>query len=187
MRKIIVTEFITLDGVVEAPGGGETGHPNRGWQTEYRHPEAGKYKMDEINSVSALLLGRNTYDAFVKYWPHETGAFADPINRNPKYIVSKTLQKTDWNNSHILRDVAKDVTALKNTEGGDILVYGSATLVKELLHHNLVDELRLLLHPVSVGGGIKLFDDNFELNKFKLKHSHAYDNGVLLLEYVPAI
>lgn len=95
------------------------------------------------------------------------------------------MQNVIWNNSHILRDVAKDVAALKNTEGGNILVYGSGTLVKALLQHDLVDELRLMLHPVSVGGGLSIFDDNRALKNFQLKHSKALDNGVLLLEYLP--
>jgi dihydrofolate reductase len=186
MRKIIVTEFITLDGVVESPGGNETPHPHGGWQFKYNHPETGQYKVDELASVDALMLGRMTYDVFVGYWPYQTGGgFADRINRLPKYIVSRSLQKTDWNNSHILRDVAKDVAALKKTEGGDILVYGSATLVKALLHHDLIDELRLMLFPVSIGGGLRLFDDNQELKKFELKHSRTIDNGVLILEYRP--
>src|SRR5476651_2144473 len=102
-----------------------------------------------------------------------------------KYVVSRSLQKVEWNNSHILRDVDKDVAALKKTDGGDILVYGSATLVKALLHHNLIDELRLMLFPISVGGGLRLFDDQLELKKFGLKHSRALDNGVLILEYQP--
>jgi len=186
MRKIIVTEFITLDGVIEAPGGNETPHPHGGWQTKYHNPETGKYKVEELASVDTLLLGRKTFDVFAGYWPTQSGAgFADPINKYPKYVVSRSLQKTEWNNSHILRDVAKDVAALKKTDGGDILVYGSATLAKALLHHDLVDELHLLLYPVSVGGGVRLFDDNLELKKFGLKHSHAFDNGVLLLEYRP--
>ena len=103
----------------------------------------------------------------------------------PKYVVSRSLQKVEWNNSHILRDVAGDVAALKKTDGGDILVYGSATLVKALLHHDLIDELRLMVHPVSIGGGLRLFDDNRELKKFELKRSRVVDNGVLLLEYQP--
>jgi len=186
MRKIIVTEFITLDGVIEAPGGNETDHPHGGWQFNNRSAETGQYKVEELASVDALLLGKNTYEAFAGYWPTQTGAgFADPINRYPKYVVSTSLQKTAWNNSHILRDVAKDVAALKNTDGGNILVYGSGTLVKALLHHDLVDELHLLLYPVSVGGGLKIFDDNRELNKFTLKYSRAADNGVLILEYEP--
>jgi dihydrofolate reductase len=186
MRKIIVTEFITLDGVIEAPGGNETPHPHGGWQTKYGSPEIGQYKMDELASVDTLLLGRNTYETFAAYWPNETGAgFADPINRMPKYAVSKNLQQTEWTNSHILRDVAKDVAALKKSDGGDILVYGSGTLVKALLHHDLIDEIRLLLYPVSVGGGLRLFDDNRELKKFALRHCRAVDNGVIILEYLP--
>jgi dihydrofolate reductase len=186
MRKIIVTEFITLDGVIEAPGGDETSHPNGGWQREYMQPETGQYKVDELASVDALLLGRITYDQFAGYWPKQSDeGFGKPINRMPKYVVSRSLQKAEWNNSQILRDVAKDVAALKKTDGGNILVYGSATLVKALLHYDLVDELRLLLYPVTVGGGVRLFDDGRELKKFELKQSRATDKGVILLEYRP--
>jgi dihydrofolate reductase len=186
MRKIIVTEFITLDGVIEAPGGNETPHPHGGWQSKYGSPETGKYKVDELASVDALLLGRTTFEVFAGYWPTQTGGgFADPINRMPKYVVSKSLQKAEWNNSHILRDVASDVAALKKTNGGNILVYGSGTLVKALLHHDLIDELRLMVFPVSIGGGLRIFDDNRELKKFVLKHSRATENGVLILEYQP--
>jgi dihydrofolate reductase len=186
MRKIIVTEFITLDGVIEAPGGNETPHPHGGWQTQYRSPEAGKYKMDELAGVDALLLGKITYTTFAAYWPGQAGKeFADPINKMPKYVVSSSLQKVDWNNSHILRDVAKDVAALKKSDGGDILVYGSATLVKALLHHDLIDELRLMVYPLSIGGGLRLFDDSRELKKFTLKHSRVTENGILILEYLP--
>lgn len=185
MRKIIVTEFITLDGVIESPGGNETPHPHAGWQFKYDSPEAGKYKVDELSSVDGLLLGKTTFETFAAYWPTQTGVFADPINRMPKYVVSRSLQKVDWNNSHILQDVAKDVAALKKSDGGDILVYGSATLVKALLHHDLIDELRLMVFPLSIGGGLRLFDDNRELKKFELKHSRTTDNGILILEYQP--
>ena len=186
MRKILVTEFITLDGVIEAPGGNETPHPHGGWQTKYSSPEIGKYKIDELSSVDTLLLGKITYEGFAAYWPGQTGeAFADPINRMPKYVVSRSLQNVKWNNSHILRDVAGDVAALKKSDGGDILVYGSATLVKALLLHDLIDEFRLMVYPLSIGGGLRLFDDNLELKKFGLKHSHTIDNGVLILEYQP--
>ena len=123
--------------------------------------------MDELSRVDALLLGKTTYEVFAAYWPGQTGdGFVNPINRMPKYVVSRSLQKAEWNNSHILRDVAKDVAALKNTDGGDILVYGSGTLVKALLHHDLIDELRLMVYPLSIGGGLRLFDDNRELKKF---------------------
>jgi dihydrofolate reductase len=186
MRKIIVTEFITLDGVIEAPGGNETPHPHGGWQFKYSSPETGKYKVDELASVDTLLLGKTTFEGFAAYWPGQTGAaFADPINQMPKYVVSGSLQKANWNNSHILRDVAKDVAALKKSDGGDILVYGSATLIKALLHQDLVDELRLMVYPMLIGGGLRLLDDNRELKKFGLKHSRATDNGVLILEYQP--
>jgi dihydrofolate reductase len=184
VRKIIVTEFITLDGVIEAPGGNETPHPHAGWQFKYDSDEAGQYKIDELASVDSLLLGKTTYNQFAAYWPGETGTFADPINKMPKYVVSNSLKTADWNNSHIIRDVAKDVAALKHTDGGNILVYGSATLVKSLIHHDLVDELRLMIHPCVIGGGLRLFDDNRELKKFKLKHSRAVDN-ILILEYQP--
>src|ERR1700761_7808698 len=133
MRKIIVTEFITLDGVVEAPGGNETAHPHGGWQFKDSHPETQNYKMTELYAVDALLLGGTTYRTFAAYWPSstDTAGFAGRINQLPKYVVSRSLQSTEWYNSHILRDVAKDVAALKKTDGGSILVYGSATLVKE--------------------------------------------------------
>jgi dihydrofolate reductase len=186
MRKIIVTEFITLDGVIEAPGGDETRHPHGGWQREYSHSETEKYKIDELASVDALLLGKMTYEVFAGFWPTQNDeGFGKPINRLPKYVVSRSLQKADWNNCHILRDVAVDVAALKKTDGGNILVYGSGTLVKALLHHDLVDELRLMVYPLSLGGGLKIFDDNRELKKFGLKYSRVVDNGVLILEYQP--
>jgi dihydrofolate reductase len=186
MRKIIVSEFITLDGVVEAPGGNETPHPHAGWMFKYSSPESGKYKVDELSSVDALLLGKNTYENFAAFWPSQTDAgFGVPINRMPKYVVSRSLQKAEWNNSHILRDVAADVAALKKSDGGNILVYGSATLVKSLLHHDLIDELRLMVFPVAIGGGLRIFDDNRVLKKFGLKHSRVIDNGVLILEYRP--
>ena len=188
MRKIIVTEFMTLDGVVEAPGGNETDHPHAGWQFKgnYNSQGSGQYKIDELASVDALLLGKTTYDHFAAFWPGQTDAgFGVPINKLPKYVVSRSLQKVEWNNSHILRDVASDVAALKKTDGGNILVYGSATLVKSLLHHDLIDELRLMVFPVSIGGGLRLFDDSRELKQFGLKQSRVFDNGVLLLEYQP--
>jgi len=186
MRKIIVTEFITLDGVIEAPGGNETPHPHGGWQVKYRSPETEKYKIDELSNADSLLLGKTTYENFARYWPGQSGVeFADPINRMPKYVVSQSLQKVGWNNSHILRNVAKEVTALKKSIGGNILVYGSATLVKSLLHHDLIDELRLMVFPVLIGGGLRLFDDSRELKKLVLKNSRATGNGVLILEYQP--
>lgn len=187
MRKIIVSEFISLDGVIEAPGGDETAHPHGGWQAQYTSAKAGKYKVTELANVDALLLGKTTYQGFAAYWPGQVGAgFADPINRMPKYVVSKSLQQVDWNNSHILRDVPTAVTELKASAGGNILVYGSGKLVKSLLHHNLIDELRLMVYPVVLGGGLKLFDDNLELKKLELKRSEVFEEGIVMLEYLPS-
>jgi dihydrofolate reductase len=121
--------------------------------------------------VDTLLLGKTTYEMFAAFWPsrpHQPDA-----------------QKVEWNNSRILRNVANDVAALQKSDGGNILVYGSAPLVKALLHHDLIDELRLMAHPLSIGGGLRLFDDNRELKKFGLKHSRAINDGVLILEYQP--
>jgi dihydrofolate reductase len=188
MRKLIVTEFITLDGVVEAPGGNETDHPHGGWQVAHSSPDVGKYKVDELASVEALMLGRKTYDQFAGYWPGQAGNwFGDRMNQLPKYVISASLQQADWNNSLILHDVAKDVAALKQTDGGDILVYGSATLVKSLLHHDLVDELRLILYPVSIGGGLRVFDEGREMKRFSLKSSRALEGGMVILEYLPVL
>lgn len=186
MRKIIVTEFITLDGVIEAPGGDETPHPHGGWQTKFRSQDAGQYKVDELNSVDALLLGRRTFDTFEGYWPNNGGnPFADRINEMPKYVLSNSVKTTAWNNCHFLTDLPKDIKALKNSDGGNILVYGSATLVKGLLKHDLIDELRLMLYPISIGGGLRLFDESRDLKNFSLTSSRAVDNGVLILEYKP--
>lgn len=186
MRKLIVTEFITLDGVIEAPGGNETNHSHKGWMSNYNTPETGKYKIDELASVSTLLLGRVTYDMFATFWPTQTDeVWGKPMNAIPKYIVSNSLKKTDWNNSQILSNVPDDIARLKNSEGGNILVYGSATLAKSLLEHKLVDEMHLMMFPISIGGGLRLFDDSRNLNKFTLKQSRSLANGVLILEYQP--
>lgn len=186
MRKIIVTEFITLDGVIEAPGGDETEHPHAGWQFKYESEVAGKYKEDEIASVSALLLGRKTFDVFAAHWPTQSGdAFSGPINEMPKYVVSTTVTESDWNNCHFFKDVANDVAALRQSEGGDILVYGSASIVREMLKHDLVDELRLMIHPLTIGGGISIYNDAREMKKFELKHSVVTKEGIVILEYVP--
>lgn len=186
MRKIIVTQFITLDGVIEAPGGDETDHPHAGWQFKYDSEVAGKYKEDEIASVSALLLGRKTFDVFAAHWPTQNGdPFSTPINAMPKYVVSTTVTQTDWNNCHFLKDVATDVAALRQGEGGDILVYGSASIVREMLKHDLVDELRLMIHPLTIGGGIGIYSDNREMKKFELKNSVVTKEGIVILEYVP--
>ena len=184
MRKIIVTEFMTLDGVIEAPGGEPT-HPHAAWSFDFGSPGYYEYKVAELFGVEALLLGKKTYEGFAAAWPGRTdeAGYADRINKMPKYVVSTTLQQADWSPTHILRDVAKDVGALKQTGEGDILVFGSGSLVKGLLQHQLVDELRLMIHPVTIGGGLGIFPQGREKQRWSLKQSKEIDNGVLILEY----
>ncbi|KAJ3127559.1 hypothetical protein HK100_009683 [Physocladia obscura] len=184
MRKVIATEFITLDGVVEAPGGDETDHIHRGWQSNYPSQAVGKYKADELASVDALLLGRKTYDQFAGYWPGQTsGWFAERMNSIPKYVVSTGMRGAEWNNSSVLGALV-EVEALKGSEGGDLLVYGSTTLVKSLLQHDLVDELHLVLYPLTVGGGLSPFDsEDRKMRTFRLKNCRTVKDGIVILEY----
>lgn len=186
MGRIIVTEFVTLDGVVEAPGGVETDHPHRGWQPQYRSAAAGQYKIEELAAVEALLLGRKTYDLFSRHWPGVTSdPFAERMNSIPKYVASHSLQRAEWNNSHLIRDVASELPKLTQSLSGDMLVYGSATLVKGLIDHDLVDELRLMIYPVTIGGGQRLFAENLQMKKFNLRAARSLEGGILLVEYVP--
>src|SRR2546426_12076331 len=149
MRKIVVSEFVSLDGVVEDPGGAEK-FKHGGWSFKFRDDQVPKYKLDELAASDALLLGRKTYEIFAAYWPKakDDAGFADKMNNLAKHVVSTTLKKADWNNSKLIRtNVADEVRKLKQQPGKDILVYGSAKLVNTLLQHDLVDELRLMVHP----------------------------------------
>ncbi len=159
MRKLVVTEFLSLDGVMEDPGGAE-GTDFGGWTFKFGDPEGMKYKLDEVTDHEAMLLGRVTYEGFATAWPDikDDVGFADKMNSMPKYVVSRTLQHADWNNSTVLSgDVVAEVTALKQQDGGDILVAGSATLVRELAANDLVDEYRLMVFPIVLGHGKRLF------------------------------
>ena len=162
MRRIIVTEFISLDGVMEDPGGAE-GTPGGGWAFKFeRGPEGDKYKFDELMAADAMLLGRVTYQGFAKAWPSMTDevGFAEKMNGMRKYVVSSTLEQAEWQNSQILRgDVADEVRKLKAQEGGDILVAGSARLAHALQDADLVDEYRLMVYPTVLGSGKRLFPD----------------------------
>src|SRR5438128_8055520 len=153
MGRIIVTEFISLDGVIEAPGGGEK-FKHAGWSFKFnRGDEGDKFKLDEARSSAALLLGRVTYEGFAAAWPSRDGEFADKFNSMPKYVVSSTLTKPTWNNSTVLKgDVPDQLAKLKQKLDGDIVVHGSAMLVQTLLGHDLVDELRLMMFSVALGG-----------------------------------
>lgn len=188
MRKLVVTEYVTLDGTMEDPGGGETG-PYGGWSFQFWTEEAWKFKFDELFAADALLLGRVTYEGFAKAWPvqkDEVG-FADRMNGLPKYVVSTTLAKAEWNNSHIIRsNVAEAVAGLKQQPGQDILVAGSAKLVQTLAQHDLVDEYRLMVHPILVGGGKRIFGDGLNRKVLKLIEARPFSSGIVILSYQPA-
>jgi dihydrofolate reductase len=165
VRKLIVSEFVTLDGVMEDPGGAE-GFDRGGWAFRFeRGPEGDAFKLDEILESDALLLGRRTYEGFADAWPSRTddAGFADKMNSMPKYVVSNTLETAAWNNSTLLRgDVGDAVRALKESPGGDILVAGSGQLVRELERQDLVDEYRLMVFPIVLGSGTRLFGEDGE-------------------------
>jgi dihydrofolate reductase len=165
MGKIVVTEFITLDGVIKDPGGGEQDEFDRGgWAFRFeRGPEGDAFKLDELMNAEAQLLGRKTFEGFAAAWPERTDemGFADKFNSMPKYVVSSTLAEPSWENSHVIS--LDDVASLRDKHEGDILVAGSATLVRGLLANGLVDELHLMIFPVVLGAGQKLFDEGAEI------------------------
>lgn len=185
MRKIVVTEFVSLDGVMEDPGGSE-GTEFGGWTFKFNDPAGMKYKLDEVLEHEALLLGRITYEGFADAWPGRTDeiGFADKMNSMPKYVVSRTLERADWNNSTILSgNIASEVQALKQQDGGDILMAGSASVVRELTSHGLVDEFRLMVFPIVLGQGKRLFADVSGTPVLKLADSTVLDSGTLILTY----
>lgn len=175
---------MSLDGVFEAPGPDGSGFKYEGWTMPFFNREFMKFKLDELKASNALLLGRITYEGFAKAWPgrkDEVG-FADKFNNMPKYVVSTTLKKADWNNSHIIKtDVVAEIKKLKGT----LVVHGSGMLTRFLIEHDLVDELFLLLYPVVLGTGKRLFTD---INKTNLKFikSTFFSTGVVLLQYKPS-
>lgn len=188
MGRIVVTEFVSLDGVMEDPGGGE--HSKHGaWTFKFnRGDEGNKFKVDETNKAEAQLLGRVTYEGFAEAWPQRSGdPFSDKFNSMPKYVVSQTLKKADWNNSTILKgNVVEEVKNLKQRLKGDILVSGSAKLVQTLIANDLVDQLNLMVFPVILGSGKRLFGDTKDMKMLKLGESKAVGDGVLILVYRPA-
>jgi dihydrofolate reductase len=190
MGKLVVTEFITVDGVIEDPGGAEK-FDRGGWVFQFERGEEGdKFKLDEILEAEAQLLGRVTYEGFAAAWPSRTdeAGFAETMNAMPKYVVSSTLQDLTWNNSTVVEgDVAAEVAKLKEQIAGEILVAGSATLVRALVGHDLVDELRLMVFPIVLGSGKRLFGDSAATKSFSLLESRPVgDDGVVVLRYEPA-
>ena len=175
-RTLAATLFMTLDGVVEAPDK---------WSFPFWSDETGKFKLDELRATDALLLGRVTYEGFAAAWPgrKDEEGFADRFNSMPKYVASKTLKKLEWNNSHLIKgDLAAEVSKLKQQPGHDIVIHGSPTLIRSLLPHDLIDEYRLLVYPIVLGRGKRLFDEASQA-KLKLAESEAFSKGVVKLVY----
>jgi dihydrofolate reductase len=184
MGRIVVTEFISLDGVVEDPGGAEQ-FKHSGWSFEIdRGDEGGKFKLDETMGSEALLLGRRTYEGFADAWPSRDGEFADKFNSMPKYVVSSTLESPEWTNTTVLQgDLAESVGRLKQDVDGDIVVHGSPQLVQGLLEQGLVDELRLMVFPVVLGEGKRLWGSLSDKRALRLKDSKTVGDGVSILVY----
>src|SRR5437870_4064053 len=175
-RKLAATLFMSLDGVVEEP---------LKWSFPYWNEEIGKFKLEETQASDALLLGRVTYQGFAAAWPSrkDDEGFADKFNSMPKYVASRTLTKLDWNNSHLIKgDVAAGVAKLKQEPGQDIVIHGSPTLIRSLMPHNLIDEYRLLVYPIVLGRGKRLFDEASQA-KLKLAESETFSEGVVKLVY----
>jgi dihydrofolate reductase len=187
MGRIVVTEFVSLDGVMEDPGGAE-GFRHGGWSFEFSRGEEGdKFKLDEALEADALLLGRKTYEGFADAWPSRDGEFADKFNNMPKYVVSSSLDEPGWNNSTVLKgDLADEVAKVKDKHDGDVVVHGSAQLVQALLEQELVDELRLMVFPVVLGGGKRLFGETSDKKALRLADSKTVGDGVSILVYEPA-
>ncbi len=184
MRKLVVSEYVSVDGVIEDPGGAEK-FTHGGWTIPYWNDEIGKFKFDELFASDALLLGRVTYQGFAAAWPSMTdeAGFADRMNNLPKYVVSKILSEAKWKNSKLIKDhVAEEVSRLKQEPGRDILIYGSAALVQSLMRHDLIDEYQLLVYPVALGSGKRIFGDRSNL---KLVRTKQFSSGVVALHYQP--
>ena len=195
MRKVIVNEFMSLDGVVQAPGGVDEdtsgGFAHGGWHLRYFDETSQQSVVQAIVDAGAFLLGRRTYEIFAGYWPSapaEERVIAEPLNAKPKYVASRTLtEPLDWQNSSLLQgDVAGAVRALRQEGGGDVHVIGSTELVQRLLEHELVDELRLMIDPLVLGGGKRIFRDDAVRRPLRLVHGEVTTTGAILATYVPA-
>jgi dihydrofolate reductase len=194
MRKLIANEFMSLDGVVQAPGGADEdtsgGFEHGGWHLRYFDELSQKWVLESIVEAGGFLLGRRTYEIFAAYWPkapEEEEVIAQPLNTKPKYVASTTLTKPlEWQNSTVLQgDVAEAVAALKQEDGADVHVIGSAELVRTLIEQGLVDEFRLMIDPVLLGGGKRIFRDDGSLRPLRLVHSEVTTTGAILATYAP--
>jgi dihydrofolate reductase len=184
MGRVVVTEFVSLDGVMEDPGGAED-FKYGGWTFEIARGDDGdRFKLDETRSSEALLLGRTTYEGFAAAWPTREGEFADKFNTMPKYVVSSTLSEPEWANTTVLTgDLVEEVTKLRDETDGDIVVHGSGQLAEALLENDLVDELRLMVFPVVLGSGKRLFGETSDKKSLRLVDSKVVGDGVVVLAY----
>jgi dihydrofolate reductase len=195
MRRVIVNEFMSLDGVAQAPGEEEEdtsgGFAHGGWHMRFMEDESAmKRVLEGIVEAGGFLLGRRTYEIFAAYWPNaseEEQVIAEPLNTKPKYVASRTLTEPEWQNSSVLQgEVADAVTALKQEDGGDLHVIGSTELVQTLIEHGLVDELRLMVDPVVLGGGKRIWRDDGVLRSLRLVESETTPSGAIFATYAPA-
>ena len=185
MGKIVVTEFVSLDGVMEDPGGAED-FKYGGWTFEIPRGEGDRFKLDETMASDALLLGRVTYEGFAASWSTREGEFADAFNKMPKYVASRTLTETTWNATLLEGDVAEEVARLKEQPGRNIVKYGTGELDRTLVEHGLVDEFHLWYFPVIVGAGKHLFEGaGFDTTHLKLADISRFDSGIVIHVYVP--
>ena len=183
MGRIVVTEFVSVDGVMEDPGGAED-FEHGGWTFEIDRGEGDQFKLEETMASDALLLGRVTYEGFAAAWPSREGEFADKFNSMPKYVVSSTLREPEWENTTVLTgDVPDEVAQLKERHDRDVVVHGSAQLAQMLVEHDLVDELRLMVFPVALGKGKRLFGETSDKKRLQLQSSRTVGDGVLILVY----
>jgi dihydrofolate reductase len=184
MGRIVITEFVSLDGVMEAPGGGE-GFKYDGWSFEIdRGDEGNTFKLEETMGSEALLLGRKTYEGFAAAWPERDGEFADKFNTMPKYVVSTTLGEPEWANTTVIDgDLSEAVATIKQRHDGDVVVHGSATLVQALLENDLVDALHLMVFPVVLGEGKRVFGPTSDKKRLRLTGSQTVGDGVVILTY----
>jgi dihydrofolate reductase len=177
MRKLVVSEFVSLDGVMEDPQ----------WTFQFMSEEEEKYKFDELKASDTLLLGRVTYDGFAAAWPNmieQTGEYGEWMNDYPKYVVSTTLEEVQWKNSQLIKgDIAEEITKLKQQPGKDILVFGSYSLVQTLIQLDLIDEYRLMVFPVVLGSGKRLFGDGIDKKVLRLAETKTFSSGVVVLSY----
>jgi dihydrofolate reductase len=195
MRRVIVNEFLSLDGGAQAPGGAEEdtdgGFANGGWHMQYMEDEpTQQWVLKSIDEAGGFLLGRRTYEIFASFWPNapeEEQVVAEPLNSKPKHVVSTTLDAPlEWENSTLVEgELAGAVAALKQGDGGDLHVIGSTQLVRSLIEHGLVDELRLMIDPVAVGGGKRIFPDDGELRSWRLVDGQITSLGAILATYAP--